>query len=152
MGGWNRNSEQDMWRYVDVQGEQDCWPWKGYVEPSGYGRFRVAMKRWRVHRLAFKLIFGSVSALIRHTCHNRLCCNPKHLLPGTNQDNSNDMVHAGRSCTAEKHPKAKLTKETAARIKELYKPGEVTQRELANKFGVCQRTVCKVVNGIGGFG
>jgi hypothetical protein len=33
---------------------------------------------------------------VRHLCHNRLCCNPLHLLYGTPTENRQDSVRAGR--------------------------------------------------------
>ena len=32
----------------------------------------------------------SESTVIRHRCHNRLCCNPAHLVEGTRADNKRD--------------------------------------------------------------
>jgi hypothetical protein len=39
----------------------------------------------------------------RHTCDNDWCINREHLLPGTSQDNSDDMVQRGRAQRGEKH-------------------------------------------------
>ena len=36
------------------------------------------------------------STLLRHTCDNRSCINPDHLIPGTPKENSRDMVDRGR--------------------------------------------------------
>lgn len=32
----------------------------------------------------------------RHTCDNRMCINPDHIIPGTRLDNVHDMIERGR--------------------------------------------------------
>lgn len=76
-----------------------CWVWTGYRDPAGYGVIkRVPLGRKRAHRLAYAAFNGSpVGLLVRHTCDNPSCVNPKHLLLGTNADNIRDRVLRGRS-------------------------------------------------------
>lgn len=72
--------------------------WTGGLSPSGYGRIKVAGKYLRVHRVAYELFVGPIPAglIVMHTCDNPPCCNPAHLKPGTNAENSADMVAKGR--------------------------------------------------------
>ena len=89
---WHTNSIPDP--------ETGCWNWLHGLNADGYGWLRGADgKNTRAHCFTYKMFVGEapVGMVVRHTCHNRKCCNPDHLLLGTQQDNMRDMVEAGRS-------------------------------------------------------
>lgn len=73
-------------------------------KPGGYHQIRKWGRLNYVHRLAYGETHGmavdEIPALIRHTCNNPRCINPRHLKPGTHQDNADDRVKAGRSAKA----------------------------------------------------
>lgn len=52
----------------------------------------------QVHKVVWEVHFGPVpkGLVVRHSCDNPPCCNPDHLLIGTQQDNVNDMIERGR--------------------------------------------------------
>jgi hypothetical protein len=90
-----------------------------------------------------------------HKCDNPSCCNPNHLFGGTRSDNNRDMaekrrhwahVDRSRAAKGEGHGSAKLTDSQVEIIRSEYASGMVTQRQLAKKFSVCQRTITKIVN------
>lgn len=102
------------WARVDRSGGPDaCWPWTG--NPSrptdgcagGYGHVSIAKITGQTcnvaaHVPALLLTVGwypGRKKVGRHLCHNRICCNPSHLAWGSKQDNSDDMVRAGRAAT-----------------------------------------------------
>lgn len=94
-------SEKDVsrfWSKVDKRGSEECWPWQGKPNSSGYGQITLKGKTLASHRVAYELTYGSflTSLLVCHTCDNRICCNPEHLFLGTHQDNLDDMVAKGR--------------------------------------------------------
>lgn len=79
----------------------ECWPWTGPVMSNGYGQTRIKKDgRWRgagAHQVAYYLAYGiweqkADRRLVRHLCHNRLCCNPRHLRGGDANDNAADLV------------------------------------------------------------
>jgi hypothetical protein len=84
--------------------ESGCWEiqtfrrhsrdWEG---GSGYGEMSYRGKTWRAHRLAFRLVKGPIPAghVVRHTCNNQCCCNPDHVVSGTQKDNIADCIKAG---------------------------------------------------------
>lgn len=92
-GGVQRNTVKDFWNKVDIQGENDCWNWKEGTWHNGYGRFKWNYQSWRAHRfalLAVNRLPNESTEVVRHKCHNRLCCNPNHLLYGTQKENVSD--------------------------------------------------------------
>ena len=93
-----------FWCKVDVRAPAECWDWQGQATGSGYGRIKWGGRLESAHRVAYELTFGPIpddhagyhGTVIRHSCDNRLCCNPRHLLAGSQADNVRDMVERGR--------------------------------------------------------
>lgn len=69
-----------------------CWEWQLSLNPqTGYGQ--IGVKPYTAHRLAYYLWVGDPEGLvIRHACHNKVCCNPKHLRAGDHRDNYYDSL------------------------------------------------------------
>ena len=93
-----------FWSKVNVRDEGECWPWRAYQAPNGYGEFKVrtADKSAGAHRVAFAIFNGVAieelgGLVVRHSCDNRICCNPFHLSTGSHNDNVADRVQRGRS-------------------------------------------------------
>lgn len=155
--------DQDrFWGYVDrSNGPDACWPWTGAKDNGGYGRFHVGRTRnssMLVHRAAYGLTHGELPPVVRHSCDNPPCCNPSHHEPGTRADNNRDIINRGRhaaqkgtmkAARGEKHGCAKLTAGQVSAIRSAYDAGGVTQRALAVRFNVSQRTINKIVRRIG---
>jgi len=92
-----------FWSKVDVRGDDECWNWKG-ARTKGrsfhhYGLFRMSRKPGekegkveRAHRAALVLSGVEIpeGEVVRHTCDNHLCVNPRHLILGSNKDNYED--------------------------------------------------------------
>ena len=75
--------------------------------------------------------------VMRHTCHNRLCFNPEHLIWGTSSDNSRNMLLRHR------HNRQKLSADEAVEMYRRRKDGE-TLTALASEYGVCVSQVCRI--------
>jgi hypothetical protein len=82
---------------------------------------------------------------VLHTCDNRLCVNPAHLFEGTPGDNAQDMKAKGRHLYGERNTEAKLTESQVKRIHRLYATGKFSTYNLADKFGVGQGTIWKIL-------
>jgi hypothetical protein len=82
-----------------------CQPWQGYRLKAGYGMLNTGPQpdgkhglRY-AHRLAWELANGRRlrdGEVVRHTCDNPPCCNPAHLLVGTQADNIEDAAAQGK--------------------------------------------------------
>ncbi len=83
-----------------------CWSWLKSKTSDGYGQLTEKGVYWAAHRYSFTCVYGDIpkSLIIRHTCGNRSCCNPSHLLTGTHLDNYHDSktVHLIGSATMRK--------------------------------------------------
>ena len=142
------NTPNVLWSKVDVKGEDECWPWKGFINHDGYGRTWIDGYGYYAHRVIFDLANPNTITrsapkstdefgFVLHTCDNPICCNPKHLWAGTHKDNMDDKVKKGRSpdFSGDKGPRCKLTMEQAKEARELRKNG-ASVRDLAEQFGL----------------
>lgn len=105
--------------------DNGCHEWTRAKVSKGYGSFWTGPERGVVgaHIVAWELANGSrvpAGLEVRHSCDNRACINPAHLQLGTHQDNIDDCTRRRRQRVGERHPKAKLTEELVAAIREEY--------------------------------
>ena len=75
---------------IKVDPETDCWNYTGSIAPNGYGRAAILVRKGKyrtmaVHRFVYERTLGSIPEghELHHLCHNRACCNPRHLEPLT---------------------------------------------------------------------
>lgn len=109
-----------FWEKVEKRGEDECWPWMGYKDPLGYGRFGVNGKALCSHRVAYEFSHGvKIKHCVLHHCDNPCCVNPKHLFEGTDADNVKDKMAKGRmkSTTGILNGRAKLTADDIVKIR-----------------------------------
>lgn len=128
-----------FWNRVDVGSPTTCWPWTGPLREHGQGEFKVDGANKLVHRVAFELAFGEIpeGMVVRHTCDNGACCNPKHLLTGTHADNVRDRVIRQRGAIGENAGRAKLNNESVLTIR----GSKATAKTLAAQYGVSEATI-----------
>jgi hypothetical protein len=130
---------QAMWAQVDVRAEHECWLWLGPVDRDGYGYFR----RYRVHRLAWQehhRLPVPAGGVIRHSCDNPRCCNPHHLLVGSQLDNIMDRDDRFRTARGSSNGRATLTEAKALAIF----AAEGTYREIGKRFDVSKAAVSDI--------
>lgn len=153
---WSTLEINAFWATVDRAG--DCWPWRGYRLPKGYGRWRHIL----AHRIAWMLTHGPIPVgfHVLHHCDHPWCCNPEHLWLGTNRDNIADRVNKGRSprgaihwtardplrvATGERVHGARLTTAMVTAIRREYVPRKVTVYMLADQYGTTPGHVSNIV-------
>jgi hypothetical protein len=95
-----------------IDDPDDCWVWTKCCSESGHGRISVgpfkARRMERAHRVSYRLFVGDIpeGEVVRHRCDNPPCCNPRHLVLGSQRENVDDMVkrHRHRSGFAKLEP------------------------------------------------
>ena len=134
-----------FWMRVGLGTDTQCWEWRGAKNPRGYGR--VAGHRKMAHRVAYELVCGPIppGKLLRHKCDNPACCNPKHLVPGSHQDNMTDMVARKRAARGVRNGRTSLSTEDVAYIRK--NPDNMTGRALALKFNMATSSITYIRNG-----
>lgn len=151
-----------FWSKVEVRSPSECWNWLRGCFTSGYGAFGFRGRTQHANRVAYTLTHGEIPAglLVRHTCDNKLCCNPDHLVLGTHAENMQDMQERRRASQGDEHwtrhsPKnlakgeavktSKLTADDVRAIREAYTVGR-KQVQLAVQFGVSRQLIWQIVN------
>ena len=133
-----------FWSKVDVGGPSDCWDWQAVRDKDGYGRFKLDGKMQKAHRLVIGLRTGDEGHAL-HSCDWPPCANPAHLSIGTNQDNIDHKVSRERQLKGEETPQAKLTEDEVLDIRARYATGTITQRALAEEYGVHKSLISQIV-------
>ena len=143
--GRKRTTAEEVWSRVDIRGEDDCWVWTGARSPAGYGIISWRGARVNVHRLAWflakapeamegevadsPLLRSNNGVFVAHTCGNKLCCNPNHMVED----------HAPGP--------AKLNPEAVRSIREDYATGTLKITEIARRYGVHHAAISRILKG-----
>ncbi len=91
-----------------------------------------------VHRTAYREAHGEIpkGAVVRHTCDNRWCVNPDHLLVGSYADNTRDMYERNRQSS-------KIDMATAREIR----ASSATPKELREQYSLSRAMIYKIRSG-----
>jgi hypothetical protein len=130
-----------------------CWNWLASKRGAGYGQIQPGGKGrspLTASRAAWDIFNGPIpeGLGVLHRCDNPACVNPAHLFLGTQITNMQDCSSKGRAKgptgTGENSVSHKLTDTVVDEMRSLHPA--LSQRAIARRFGVCQRTVTCVVN------
>jgi len=85
-------------KYFTTSYNDKCWYWRAENKNPDYRQLKWGGKMYLVHRLSYLIFNGLIplNKIVRHTCDNPSCINPKHLILGTHYDNSIDSVKNNR--------------------------------------------------------
>lgn len=125
---------ENLWRKIEKVGE--CWLWIGAVTNDyGYAYLKIEGKDCSVpvHRLLMVLCYGAdfpdELPKARHfVCDNTLCCNPRHVLVGTDADNRSDQINQDQSLRRQRISARKAAKR--AKALEWLRDKQAREREL----------------------
>lgn len=133
-----------------------CWLWEGKRFRNGYGCVTSGPKSSEryllAHRVSRRLFCGDEPEVVMHTCDNRACVNPSHLVAGTQLENIRDCMRKGRKTApprkdGSEQRNAKLHERDIATIRRLRAEG-LSQREVGRRFGVGQALISKIERGL----
>jgi hypothetical protein len=159
-GKTNSQSKAGTKEYISENSEIDingCWIWKR-SKIKGYGYPGFKGKSIRAHRLSYLTFVGEIpnNLHVLHNCDNPPCVNPKHLFLGTHQDNMKDRNNKNRQAKGENQGNSKLLQKEVDEIRILWsaelaerakgKGAQLTQKELAKRFGVSQMQISDILN------
>lgn len=136
-------------RYIVRPDFTSCWIWFGQRDKYGYGIVNTTEGHFFAHRLMYQRIKKNLDAdsIIRHNCDNSSCCNPEHLVPGTQADNMQDKIQRGRTAKGSRIKGAVLNEEQVREIKEQFKLYRGVYSELGRKYSVDSETIRYVITG-----
>lgn len=152
-----KQTAESFWSRVKRGTDDECWPWQGACNNSGYGSVGWHGKVYCAHRIAAWLT-GMVTqpeapdrfdtGHVLHRCDNRPCCNPNHFFIGTQSENQKDAYAKKRKVQPQgsAHANAKLTVKGVERVRKQYaKLGSFAA--VARLHGVCETTIANVIKG-----
>jgi hypothetical protein len=130
---------------VDRSGGLDaCHPWTASVNQAGYGHFRASGRMHLAHRWAYARFVVPLEdeEVVRHTCDNPPCQNPRHLLSGSVKDNVQDMMERGRAYDRRgaANSRAKLSEEQVLEIRD----SSDSATALASRYGVSTQLISAI--------
>lgn len=121
-------------------GPDRCWVWTaGTIK--GYGTLYLEGRLWLTHRLSYALHNGDLpdGLVVRHSCDNPPCVNPRHLLIGTHAENMQDMAVRQRAASP-------LTVGDVAAIRAAYAAGGVSMSALGRQYGIAPASVHQIIH------
>lgn len=123
-----------------------CILWPFSKDPKGYGCIVVPDEHRlvKVHRAAFRIVNGHWPTPIGlHSCDTPGCFNPRHIIEGTQAQNSIDMKAKGRSKRGLEKRNTKLNPGIVLAIRA--DNGKSSQSELGRKYGVAPITIHRIL-------
>lgn len=135
-----------------IEGEVDlktgCINWQGSKFGNGYARKWIDGKTVLVHRLVLESkIAGFLGSgyFACHTCDNRSCINPAHLVVGTAAENTGQMIGRDRKTPRRKSiPGIGILSIALREIQTKYLSGTI-KNHLAKEYGVQHETIIKIL-------
>lgn len=138
-----------FWSKIDVRRPGECWGWRAKsVGKGGHGLFRPSksIPLTKAHRFAWEAVNGPIAEgrVLRHRCDNAACCNPAHLIVGTQAENVADMHMRKR-----RRYRTLLSDEQIVSLRERYLAGE-PQSALAAEVGCSRSYISMIIRGVRG--
>jgi DNA-binding transcriptional regulator YiaG len=137
-----------FWSKVEKKEAGECWNWQCGKGWNGYGQFFIDKKNIRAHRFSYELHHNrkiTPGLIVMHTCDNRACVNPAHLVEGTVHENIQDKVNKNRQSRlpGERNGNSKLTEQQVLEIREKI---DKSNQELAELYNISKRNIHQIIS------
>lgn len=134
-------AERLLEKYVIT--DTGCWVIPNNHNDAGYALIWDKGRAVRAHIASYQLHKGPIPTgkVVRHTCDNRPCIHPDHLILGTRGDNNRDTRNRDRHARGERHGHARLTD---AQVLDIFHADGVSQTALAKAYGVSQSVISRI--------
>lgn len=111
-----------------------CWIWQKATGALGYGTTWAAGRLEKAHRHYYRQYKGVIppDTELDHLCRVPSCVNPNHLDPVSHRTNM------------QRGTQTKLTPEQVKEIRRLVGYGELSHRQIGDKFGVVQQQISRI--------
>lgn len=126
----------------------DCIEWPFYRMKNGYGQVGLHDGMALAHRHTCVLAHGEPpfpGAQSAHSCHNRACINKRHVRWASQAENEQDKLDNGTWDT--RKAGAKITADTARRIRADRAELGLTYKALAERHGTTPANAAQIVRG-----
>ena len=114
--------------------------------------FNVLGIKMHVFAAALFLALGlrcPADQIVLHKCKSKRCVNSLHLEYGTSKQNGGpDRIRDGTAVIGEFNPNAKLTEAQVREIVDCLKLGDMTQKQIAEKYKVSDTTILQIKTGV----
>jgi len=114
----------------------NCMEWTGTIHRDGYGILWRGRERY-AHRHSYVIHKGSIppGLCIRHTCDNKKCVNPEHLIIGTRRDNTKDALDRGLILQGSRR-RSDVSEDDVLEARKAFHGGKQTLRELSKRLNM----------------
>lgn len=125
----------------------DCIEVVSHKTHDGYPRYCRNGVTDFAHRHSYRKHHGDIPSdkCVRHTCDNRRCINPNHLILGTWQENIRDRDRRKRTAIGEKNGRSKLLE---GQVLEILNDDKTPKMHLAERFNVDPKVIRDIKNGV----
>lgn len=143
--------EDRIYKFIDKKEENDCWNFLGFKNSDGYGIIGTSSgKSEGAHRVIYRIEKGEIPIgnVIMHTCDNPSCCNPNHLILGSQHENIIDMTTKNRGVyqKGEDSHLSKLSQNQVIEIRNKYTGLRGQKSKLAKEYNVRPSTITNILS------
>ena len=150
LAGEHRGEYGDLARFIDyacTYTGDDCLLWPFGTFPNGYGNFADGKRTRTANSVVCERVHGPAPRGrpdAAHTCGNRPCIAPRHLVWKSRAENMADQLIHGTRARGEKQGSARLTAADVVAIRSLFP--SVRAADLAVRYAVCTTQIYHIVN------